>query len=160
MNTQANSSDYFAQRIQALTKSDLIALRRDFGIPLSEAGGAALAAFYKVFNQDEKKEEAAFLAACAIAYILHYNENNKGGAPLWKCFKDAGVSESRVKTLISNKFVDKDGFFHSKYSRLVRYVAGKGFFPDIHEINSSLTDWWKYRVKFIKEYFNEENKSK
>lgn len=150
------ATDNFTQRIITLSKSDLIALRRNFGDPLSQADGAALAAFYKVFNQDERKE-AAFLAACSIAYILYYNENNRNGGPLWQCLKNAEVTENRVKALISNKFVDKDGFFHSKYSRLVRYVVGKGYFPDINEIYYSLADWWKYRISFIKEYFKEES---
>jgi hypothetical protein len=147
----------FVSRLKALSKSDLIALRRSFGAPLAEASGAALSAFYKIFNQDEKKEEAAFLSACAVAFVIHYKE---GKMPLWQCLKYAEVSESRVKALISNKYVDRDGFFHSKYSRLIRYVVSKNYFPDINEIHPSLTDWWKYRIDFIKKYYEDENINK
>lgn len=135
---------------EILTRNDFIALRRAFGIPLADAGGLALIAFYKVYPQDEQKEEAVFLAACAIAYILHYGNGNKS-FPL--CLKEAKISESRIKSLLSNKRVDRDGFFHSKYSRLIRYVVSKGYLPNINGIYPALINWWKYRVTFIREYY-------
>lgn len=146
-----SSEDFFVTRMkQILSQSDLVALRRAFGSPLSDASGMALAAFYKVCPTDEAKEEAAYLSACAIAYIMHYGNGNK---PLSQCLKEAEISESRIKSLLSNKWVDNDGFFHSKYSRLVRYAVSKGYLPDINEIYPALTNWWKYRITFIKEFY-------
>jgi len=55
--------------------------------------------------------------------------------------------------LLNNKWVDKDGFFHSKYSRLVRYAVSKDWLPDINEIYPALTNWWKYRIAFIKDFY-------
>lgn len=155
---QKNSpnEDYFASRVKTLGKADLVALRRAFGGTLAEASGAALAAFYKICPQNIKNEEAGYLAACAIAYILHYGN---GKRTLAECLKSEEISESRIKALLSNKFVDKDGFFHSKYSRLVRYVVSKGVLPDINEIYPALTEWQKYRVAFTKEYYSDYNKT-
>lgn len=147
------TQDVFAQRIKNLGKSDLIALRRAFGLPLKEVSGAAMAAFYKACFSAEEKEEAAFLAACAIAYVMHYGD---GGKPLHRCFRDAEVAENRIKELISNKYVDKDGFFHAKYSRLIRYSVSKGALPNINEIYNSLVKWYDFRKEFIKNYFIEQ----
>lgn len=149
-----NQTDYLAERVKSLAKGDAVSLRRSFGNTLSEASGDALAAFYKICPQNVKNEEAAYLSACSIAYILHYGNGKK---TLADCLKSAQISESRIKALLGNKFVDKDGFFHSKYSRLVRYVVSKGFIPDINEIYSALTEWEKYRISFTKEYFSENN---
>ncbi len=148
------NEDYFASRVKTLGKADLVALRRAFGGTLAEASGGALAAFYKICPQNVKNEEAAYLAACAIAYILHYGNGKRSFA---QCLKSEEIAESRIKALLSNKFVDRDGFFHSKYSRLVRYVVSKGHLPDVNEVYSALTDWWKYRIAFTKEYFSDNN---
>ncbi|MDD3947048.1 MAG: type I-E CRISPR-associated protein Cse2/CasB [Clostridia bacterium] len=154
-NEPDNSVSYFAERVKTLSKGDLTALRRAFSGTLTEASGAALAAFYKICPKDVKKEETAYLAACAIAYILHYGNGKKSFA---NCLKQAEVSESRVKALLSNKSIDRDGFFHTKYSRLVRYTVSKGYLPDINEIYPALSDWWKYRLGLTKEFFHENNK--
>lgn len=145
--------NFLVSRLQSLGKGEQTALRRAFGSPLSEASGAALSAFYKISPQDENKEEAAYLSACAIAYILHYGY---GKTPLYLCLKKADVSESRIKALLNNRWVDKDGFFHSKYSRLIRYAVSQGYLPNINEIYPALTDWWKYRIAFIKDYYAQE----
>lgn len=152
-----NQNDYFAGRVKTLGKGDLTALRRSFGGTLAEASGGALAAFYKICPQDVKNEEAAYLSACAVAYTLHYGSSER---QFWECLKDAEISESRIKALLGNKTVDKDGFFHSKYSRLVRYIVSKGYIPDINEIYPALTDWWKYRITFTKEYYNDTKNTK
>lgn len=148
---QTASEHFFVTRMkQILTQSDRIALKRAFGLPLSEASGMVLTAFYKVCLPEEEKEEASYLSACAIAYILHYGGSN---TPLSQCLKDAEISESRIKSLLSNKLVDREGFFHSKYSRLIRYAVSKGYYPNINEIYPALTEWWKYRNTFIKEFY-------
>lgn len=148
------NDDYFASRVKTLGKADLVALRRAFGDARTKASGEALAAFYKICPHNVKDEEAPFLAACAIAYILHYGN---GKNSFVQCLKEVNISESRIKALLSNNYVDKDGFFHSKYSRLVRYVVSQGYLPNIDEIYSALTDWWKYRIAFTKEYYNDYN---
>ena len=146
-----NEKEHFlVSRLKTLGKGELVALRRAFGSPLSEASGAALSVFYKICPKEEEKEEAAYLASCAIAYIMHYGY---GKTPLSHCLKKAEVSESRIKALLNNKWVDKDGFFHSKYSRLVRYAVSKDWLPDINEIYPALTNWWKYRIAFIKDFY-------
>lgn len=153
MSLEKNSKEeeFFVSRMkQVLTQSDLIALRRAFGSTLLDANGAALTAFYKICPKDEEKEEAAYLAACSIAYIMYYGYGNELFS---QCLRKAEISESRIKALLSNRWVDKDGFFHSKYSRLMRYVISKGYIPSINEVYPSLTNWWKYRTDFIKEFY-------
>lgn len=153
-NQVSKVSNYFADRVKTLGKGELIALHRAFGGTLSEADGNALAAFYKICPRDEENEEAAYLSACAIAYIMHYGSGSKTFAD---CLKTAEVSETRVKALLGNKSVDPDGFFHAKYSRLLRYSVSKGYLPDAAEIYPALTGWWKYRTEFIKQYYSETN---
>lgn len=150
--TAKRENEYFAERVKTLGRGELVALRRAFGSTLSEADGNALTAFYKICPTDERKEEAAYLSACAIAYILHYKADHRS---LAGCLKAAEVSESRIKALLGNKSIDPDGFFHSKFSRLIRYSVSKGFIPDINEIYPALTEWRKYRISFTKQYFSE-----
>jgi hypothetical protein len=149
------TSDNFSERMKMLGKGELAALRRAFGSSLSEADGNALAAFYKICPKDVAKEEAAYLSACAVAYISHYGAGNRKFA---ECLKASGVSESRVKALLGNKFIDQDGFFHAKYSRLVRFSVSKGFLPDVTEIYTSLNNWYTYRTTIIKQFFTENEK--
>ena len=138
----------FLERIDSLGAGERAALRRDAGIPMRQADGKAIAAFYKCLPSgvNSWQEERWFAVACIhCLWSTDISEEETLEKLLSKLIRTEELSDSirhRVESLLDTKW-DSDGYLLIKLSRLIKLVRQKS---DRKKINSAqllkdLIDW-------------------
>ena len=122
--------EQFFSRLDRLGNGERAALRREAGIRLQDADGAALTAFYRClpFAVDTHQESKWFAVACLRCL---WEAGEAEGRPLEQIvaalIQSGELSASaahRVEILLDTSW-DSDGYMLSKLSRLVKLVRQK-----------------------------------
>lgn len=120
----------FMERVDALSTGDRVALKRSAGVMLSEAGGKAIAAFYRCVTPvvPQWQEDRWFAVACMKCL---WDSQKGSGEPvedvLAKLFHSSELSDSvqhRVSGLLDTQW-DRDGYMLTKLCRLVKMLRQK-----------------------------------
>lgn len=139
----------FLKRLDALSTGERAALRRSAGKMLHEAGGQAIAAFYKCYPpESEEKQEKWFAVAC-IYCMWDWEQEQQKAKPLQNILSDLCREETLSKSmqhrligLLDLKW-DRDGYLLTKLVRMIKMVKTKGYAVDCVSLLTDLWDWNK-----------------
>ena len=138
----------FFELLNELGTGERAALRREAGVMIQNADGAALKAFYRCLPRTvpQYKEEVWFGAAC-LRCLWDTDDVNEESLEkiIASLIREGELSESishRVEILLETKW-DKDGYMLSKLCRLVKMVRQKsnGIMIDFVPLLEDLINW-------------------
>ena len=159
------TQEQFFSRINSLDTGRRAALRRSAGLPLRQADGKAVTAFYSCLPTgiDSRQEDRWFFVACLRCL---WDAGQEGGQPLEQIIADllrkdelSDSTRHRVELLLDTEW-DNDGYLMTKLTRLVKLVRQKS---DRTQIDFSLllddllrwnSDWQTVQRKWARTVFS------
>ena len=136
-------------------------LKRAAGKTMPVAGGAAMAAFYKL-PPSLGWEQACFTVVCLMC--LWEVEDWKKGRNLALAAKNclpADRKESLGKKLenLMDLSIDEDGYFQSKLYRIIKLIKSKGALVDANQLLYDLMHWESdsrfIQKRWVKEFYQD-----
>jgi CRISPR type I-E-associated protein CasB/Cse2 len=151
-NQRAKAEEFF-HRLAEMGTGERAALKRSAGQKLSDAGGGALAAFYKALPYGVGTwQEGRFFAVACLSCLWRAEDAKAGGKPFEVCLKQVRLQgyesfDTRVRALLDTDWDDDDG-----------YLAG--ILPDFPRLLNDLAYWnedsRRTRRKWAGAYFGNE----
>ncbi len=157
----------FLKRIEELGKGEKTALKRSLGQSLSNADGAAVAAFYRVLPATVSpwQENAFYITAACICFWKDITVQQKTFIDCLAIIgREMDSMDKRVIALLDTEWNAHDDYFIGKISRLIRIVKQKGYAPDFTKLLEDLLLWTlpdrPVQRKWAKTYFGEKEDNK
>ncbi|SEH22687.1 type I-E CRISPR-associated protein Cse2/CasB [Selenomonas sp. KH1T6] len=136
-------------------------LKRAAGKTMPAAGGAAMAAFYKL-PPSPSWEQACFTVVCLMC--LWEVEDWKKGKNLALAAKNCLPADRResfgkkLETLMDLS-IDEDGYFQSKLYRVIKLIKNKGALVDASQLLYDLVRWESdsrfIQKRWVKEFYQD-----
>mgnify|MGYP001336640063 CR=1 FL=1 len=165
MNLELEQS--FIKRVDALDKGDRVALKRNAGLVLTKASGAACSAFYKCSPSCTAwNEDRWFFGACVRALWKPEQSMNISFIDALRAIKEKegyGGMDQRL-TIILDGTWDEDGFFCRKLDRMMMLMKQKEKVIDIplfiHDMNNWDDEDKRVQKNWAQAYYRIDSKKK
>jgi CRISPR system Cascade subunit CasB len=142
-----SKAEEFLRALSEMDTGSRAELKRGAGQKLGDAGGGALAAFYRAlpYGVGQWLEGRFFTVAC-LSCLWKTEEAKAAGKSFESCLKQVRLQgyesfDTRVRALLDTDWSDDDGYLAAKLARVAKQMRQKGLQPDFAGLLVDLAYW-------------------